>query len=518
MNNVKDTNSPVDVVLIYPKTGMDVGSTVVPPHALLAIAAPLHKKGYKIKIVDQRRDFHWRENLIKALAGNPVCAGISSMTGTQIYFAIEAAKVIRKVSKGSIPIIWGGPHPSILPEQTLQNEYVDMVCVGEGDVTFAELVEALFSKKAISNIKGIGYKDGSKITLTGPRELIDVETLLPVPWDLINPEDYIQPDFYLKTSPRTLDIGQTSRGCPFKCGFCSSASIRQRKWRAMSVEKSLDMIVRAVRTFKLNGIWIRDDEFYIDRKRAYDICEGILRNDLNIRWYTSGTRVDVFNKASDEETSLLKKSGAYVLKFGAESGTNRVLKLMEKGILWEDTLKANLKAKKHGIIPAFGLMIGFPTETFREINQTIDLALKIKKDNPAAQLEAIATYTALPATPLFDLALEYGLKPPQTLEGWVDWDFLEYDLAGKKIPWFNYRERKKIGNISYMYTVANAVPNLVGSIKNRLLKYALIMLTTPLVHFYRFRMKRKYYTFAPELAILRRIRNKIFYKGYYIIK
>jgi len=507
-----------DVILIYPKTGMDVGSTVVPPHSLLAIAAPLYKKGYRVKIIDQRRDPHWRENLTKALEKDPICAGISSMTGTQLYFAIEAARVIRGISGGKLPIIWGGPHPSILPEQTLQSEYVDIVCAGEGDLAFEELVDALSSKKPLDNIKGIGFKSGGRIKLTQPRELIDVETLLPVPWELINVEDYIQPDFYLKTSSRTLDIGQTSRGCPFKCGFCSSASIRQRKWRAMSVEKSLDIIVQAVKRFNLNGIWIRDDEFYIDRKRASAICEGIIRNDLNIRWYTSGTRVDVFNKASDEEIALLKKSGAYVLKFGAESGTNRILELMEKGIRWEDTLKANLKAKKHGIIPAFGLMIGFPTETFKEINQTIDLALKIKKDNPAAQLEAIATYTALPATPLFDLALKHGLKPPQNLEGWIDWDFLEYDLVGKKIPWFNYRDRKKIGNISYMYTIANAIPNLVDSISNKLLKYVLRIIAAPLVHFYRFRMKRKLYVFAPELAALRFIRNKILYRSYFILK
>lgn len=507
-----------DVILIYPKTGMDVGSTVVPPHSLLAISAPLYKKGYSIKIIDQRRDPLWQENLIKALEVSPICVGISSMTGTQLYFAIEAAKVVRSVSGGKIPIVWGGPHPSILPEQTLQSEYVDMVCVGEGDVTFDELVEALSSKKPLDNVKGIGFKTGGKIKLTQPRELLDIETLLPVPWEILNVEDYIQPDFYLKTSPRTLDIGQTSRGCPFKCGFCSSASIRQRKWRAMSVEKSLDIIVQAVKRFNLNGIWIRDDEFYIDRKRASAICEGIIRNNLNIRWYTSGTRVDVFNKASDEEIALLKKSGAYVLKFGAESGTNRILNLMEKGIRWEDTLKANLKAKKHGIIPAFGLMIGFPTETFSEMNQTIDLALKIKKDNPAAQLEAIATYTALPATPLYDLALKHGLKPPQSLEGWIDWDFLEYDLVGKKIPWFNYRDRKKIGNISYMYTIANAIPNLLGSINNKLLRCMLKAVAMPLVHFYRFRIKHKYYVFAPELAVLRFIRNRILYKSYFILK
>ena len=286
----------------------------------------------------------------------------------------------------------------------------------------------------------------------------------------------------------------------------------------MSAEKSLAKIVDAVTRFRLDGIWIRDDEFYVDRKRTNAICEGMIRNDLKIRWYTSGTRVDIFNKATDEEISLLKRAGAHVLKFGAESGSNRMLELMNKCITWQDTVKANLRVKKHGIIPAFGLMVGFPTETFNDINQTIDLGLRLKKDNPAAQLEAITTFTPLPKTPLYELAIKHGLRPPESLAGWIDWEFVEYDLAGKKIPWFNYQERKKIGNICYMYTISNAIPNLIGSIRNRFLRYILKIASAPFVHFYRFRIKNKYYIFAPELQFFRFLRDKILYKSHLVLR
>lgn len=511
-------DTKADIILIYPKTGQDVGSNVAPPHSLLAIAAPLHKKGYRIKIIDQRRDLHWKKTLSSELKGNPICIGISSMTGTQIYFALEAAKFVRKIDNGKTPLVWGGPHPTILPEETLKNKYVDIICIGESDITFRELVEALDSKTSLYNVEGIAFKDGGKITVTPKRDLLDVETLLPTPWELINVNDYIQPDFYLKKSPRTLDIGQTSRGCPFRCGFCCSASIRQHKWRAMSIDKSLGIIVEAVKKFKLNGIWIRDDEFYVNRKRTSAICEGMIKNNLNIHWYTSGTRVDVFNKATDEETALLKRSGAYVLKFGAESGSNRILKLVQKGITWQETLKANLKAKKHGIIPAYGMVIGFPTETFDEINKTIELALRIKRDNPSAQLEAISSYTPLPSTPLYDLAISHGLKPPQRLEEWIDWEFVEYDFPGRKIPWFNYQERKKIGNINYMFTIANAIPNLVNCINNKMIKYPLKIMSIPFVNYYRFRIKRKLYSFAPELQLFRLIRDRVLFKSYFIFK
>lgn len=502
-----------NIVLIYPKTGMDFGSTIAPPHSLLTIAAPLYKEGYTIRIIDQRVEKDWQDKVIKALSQDTICVGISCMTGTQIHFAIEIAKIVRKFAEKKVPIIWGGPHPSILPQQTLENQYVDMVCVGEGDRVFSELVKALEEDKPINAIKGIGFKEGGRAVVNPQAPLIDMEELLPVPWDLVNVENYIHPDMYLK-SMRILDIGQTSRGCPFNCGFCCSASLRMRKWRAMSVEKSLKAIIGPIRNFNLDGVWIRDDEFYIDRERANKICEQIIREKLNIRWYTSGTRVDVFNKATDEQTATLRESGAHVLKFGAESGTNRILKLSNKGIRVEETIQANLKAKKHGITPAFALMIGFPTETFEEINNTINLLFQLKKDNPKAQFETMTIYTSLPGTPMYDLALEHGLKPPQDLEGWIDWNFDEYDFDGKRIPWFNAKERQKLGNISYMSVLANALPNVIDSINNIFLRRVLKIIYTPISAYYRFRLKHKLYGLSPDLALIRYLRRKIFYRSH----
>jgi radical SAM superfamily enzyme YgiQ (UPF0313 family) len=510
-------NKERNILLIYPKTGMDFGSTVAPPHSLLAIAAPLLKEGYKIRVIDQRVDKDWRDSIIEWLNEKTICVGISCMTGTQIYFAIEIAKIIREHTGGKVPMVWGGPHPSILPAQTLESEYVDIVCVGEGDACFSEIVKALEAGRPLHGIGGAAFKEAGKVVINPPAPLIDIEDLLPVPWELINVENYIHRDMYLKSS-RILDIGQTSRGCPFNCGFCCSASLRMRKWRAMSVEKSLKAIIEPIKRFNLDGVWIRDDEFYIDRERANKICEQFIKEDLNIRWYTSGTRVDVFNKASDEQTAILKKSGAHVLKFGAESGTNRILKLVNKGITVEETLKANLKAKKHDIIPAFALMIGFPTETLDEINNTIDLIFKLKKDNPKAQFETVAIYTALPGTPMYELALKHGLKPPRKLDGWIDWNFDEYDFEGKRIPWFNYRDRKRLGNISYMSVLANALPNAIDSIESVSIRNLVKIFYAPISAYYRFRLKHKIYGFSLDLAVVRYLRKKIFYQSHIVVK
>jgi anaerobic magnesium-protoporphyrin IX monomethyl ester cyclase len=495
---IKNSHPP-DVVLIYPKTGLDLGSTVAPPFALLTIAAPLVKKGIRVKIIDQRVDKNWSQQLRTALKHKPVCCGISTMTGTQIHFSIEVAKVIREESGDLVPIVWGGCHPTILPEQTLKSEYVDIVCVGEGDETFLELVEALQSKQPLAEVKGIAYLEGHKYVLTDERPLLDVETLLPTPWELVDVEAYIHPDLYLRESRRVLDVGQTSRGCPYRCGFCSSAAIRKRKWRKMSVDKSLAMIIDNVNRYNLDGIWLRDDEFYIDPKRATDICKGIIKAELNIAWYTSGTRISDLLRATDEQMEILKKSGAYVVKMGAESGSDRILEYIHKDQTVEQILTANQKCKKFGIKPAFSLMCGFPTETFAEINQTIDLFFRLQGENPEASCETIAQFTALPGTELYEIGLKMGLRPPDKLEDWADWLFHDTDYKGERLPWFNAKERRAIGNLNYLSILSKTGAEIIKTINNRALALLLGMLVKPASAYFGWRLRHRYYHFVPEI-------------------
>jgi len=278
----------------------------------------------------------------------------------------------------------------------------------------------------------------------------------------------------------------------------------------MSVDKSLAMIVENVKRFNLDGIWLRDDEFYIDPKRATEICKGIIKAELNICWYTSGTRISDLLRATDEQMEILKKSGAYVVKMGAESGSDRILKYIHKDQTVEQILAANQKCKKYGIKPAFSLMCGFPTETFAEINQTIDLFFSLQAENPEASCETIAQFTALPGTELYEIGLQMGLKPPEKLEDWADWLFHDTDFRGERLPWFNAKERRAIGNLNYLSILSKTGAEIVKTLDNRALAFLLSVLVKPASKYFAWRLKNKYYNFVPEIRPIKWFQNFMF--------
>jgi len=415
------------IILIQPKAeGYSELLNKTPlPLALLNCARLLDKES-KIKLIDQRLTPDWKNILLQLLKQNPVCVGVTSVTGGQIRHALEVSRFVKENS--DVSVVWGGVHASLLPGQTLENPFVDVVVKGEGEVTFCELVNALKNGKSLKGIKGVWYKKDGKICNNPDRPFINLNKLPELPYHLINIRDYIQ-----KGNKKILHV-QTSRGCPHSCNFCYNQSYHNNKLRTLSLNKILeDMLF--LKDFGANHFWIIDDNFFTDFRRARSICSSILKERLDITWEVPGSNILDISKFNN--FNLLERSGCEQLYFGVESGSNQILKYINKGITRKQVLKFNQNIEKSNIRPWYNFMVGFPNETKKDINSTLTLILELLKENKKAMISPIYSFTPYPGTKLFDASLKHGFIPPSNLEWWG-----LYDWKTINIPWITKRQKK----------------------------------------------------------------------------
>ncbi len=405
------------IVLVYPQhtTGWQAQPWVDMPMGLLCIATSADRAGYQIKIIDQRIESNWHTILMQELEKDPICIGISSSTGPQLQYALEISRIAKEY--GNKPVVWGGVHPSILPEQTLQNEYIDIVVQGEGEETFLELVQALEGKKPLSTVKGIWYKENGLIKHTGIQPFIDLNIQPPLSYHLIELRKYIKTIF----GTERLSFF-TSRGCPHQCKFCFNTVFNRRRWRAMDPDLAVRRIKNFVQRYNIKGLVFYDSNFFIDMDRGRRILKGIVKEDLDIAITRIHIRVDTLSKMNEKDFELLEKAGCKCLSIGVESGSDRIQSLLKKSIDISSLLEINRNLKQFPITPLYLFMMGLPTETREDMEKTFTLILKLLKENPNAT-KSVNIYTPFPGTELFDVAVKHGLRVPQRIEDWIPFNY-----------------------------------------------------------------------------------------------
>jgi radical SAM superfamily enzyme YgiQ (UPF0313 family) len=419
------------VLLVFPKTGLDKYAQL--PLGLLSIASTL-VDDYEVEIIDQRIDEKWAEK-VELKSRDSICVGVTSMTGVQIANVIEISRIAKKHTK----LIWGGVHPTLLPHQTLQNKYIDIIVLGEGEVTFPLLLKALKDPKRFEHIRGIGYKDSKGIHVNELR-FLDMNTVPNLPYHLLEIEKYLTKREGFK---RCLSL-ETSRGCPHDCSFCSNPIIHKRLWSCLNVENLIQKTKYLQNRFKLDGIVYQEDNFFVNILRVKKFCEAI-QKDINIGW-KANCRISYLLNKDSAFLKMLEKGGCKVLQFGVESGTNRILKLVNKGITIEDILKVNSKLAKGDLICRYNFIVGIPTETQEEIQSTLDFIEKLQSENANLDTPFLNLYTPWPGTKLFDLSIEKGFKSPNTLDGWSKFNWNTWNL-----PWLDKKTSKVLEDVSIKY-------------------------------------------------------------------
>jgi len=410
-----------DIVLVQPHEGA-YNKIMKPwvPLSLLATSVKLEAEGYPITVIDQRVDPGWKHTLIRALERDPVCVGVTSMTGSQILGALEASKLVKEHSR--VPVVWGGVHATLFPEQTLEHELVDVVIKGEGEETFYQLVKRLEHGGPYDELAGVACKTTDGILVNPDRSFLDPDTLPHPPYHLVNLEPYIHQYFSEK---RVIEV-ESSRGCPHHCGFCYNLPYNKRTWRPLSPDRVVDRLALLMDRYGLTAFHFLDDAFFIDRGRADGIMRRLIDLKLELRLGFQGIRVDTLARISDAELDRLYQAGGRFLQFGVESGSPRILEMINKRIKVDEVITLNRRLAKYpDLIPYYNFMCGFPTETKEDLFQTTTLAWTLLKENRKALISPFHHFKPYPGTPLADLILKDRYDYPKTLEEWGCFDWTE---------------------------------------------------------------------------------------------
>lgn len=382
----------------YNKRGLR-NESVFPPLGIAYIAAYLKQHDFEVAIIDSLAlQMSQQEIIEKVKEFKPDFIGITVLT-QQYGAAVNLAKAL-KASNGSIPVIFGGIHIFSEHEEIIKKEPAVDFCVrGEGELTLLELIQTLQSKGKLSNVKGITYRENGKVTINPDREFIKNLDELPFPaWELLPMNEYRAPISLNNGDPFVSVLA--TRGCPFKCHYCELASM-WRTQRRRSVENVLAELEVLKKTYHVKYIDFIDDLLVADKKWAMKLFQGMVEKKLNtIQWECSG-RIGLM---SEELMRSMKKAGCKCVNYGVEFGSQRMLDFVNKNITIQQIYDTIALTNKVGI-PVKGLfMMGYPTETKAEVEETIKLARNLKMDFLAVSL--VAPY---PGTQLYKYCQDNGL-------------------------------------------------------------------------------------------------------------
>jgi anaerobic magnesium-protoporphyrin IX monomethyl ester cyclase len=373
------------------------GAPCLPPLGLCYLAAALLEKGYETKIIDCVAENTSVSQLKKEVES--FVPDIVGVTSTTISY-VAAKKILHTIKQmyPEITTILGGAHISALPLPTmLECKNADIGVFGEGEYTLLEIVERLDKKQSLFDVKGTLLRNNGHIIKNKPRGTSRNLDKFPFP------ARHLLKDLRLYShtpfrGAKFMTTMITTRGCPFNCGYCDQ-SVFGRIWRYHSSEYVVAEMTFLKEKYNIDFISIEDDNFLLSRKRTIDICQKMIKNSLNISWSCLGRA----NEVDDNVLPLLKKAGCKTIYIGIESGSSRILELVNKKISIEDTKNGINLIKKHGINVTGSFIFGLPTETKKDIEKTIDLALSLPLDGVSFFI-----FTPYPNTPLRDLALKHG--------------------------------------------------------------------------------------------------------------
>ncbi len=371
--------------------GVDVGS-MTPPLGLLYVAAMLQRHGYRVDVLDMYAEgVRTKSALVERLEHTkPNIVGISTLTSK-----FQNVTDIAHISKELLPnvsIMLGGHFATFNHDKILAKYHdVDFIVRGEGEETSVELVQQLEkSKPDFSKIAGISYRNNRRLKCNTDRPLLTDLDALPFPaFELVSHLTYGKLGL-LQGTAGNLGTMVTSRGCIYKCTYCSNSSFTGHTIRYRSPENVIEELEHYMSKFGLREFMFNDDNFTLNKKRVLKLCYLLRKNGLDIEWYADG-RV---NQSDDKMYREMHRAGCRLIYFGIESCVNRILRYYRKGTTYEIQKAGVKKARKAQLDIVGSFILGAPIETVEEMWGTITKATALDLDY--AQFNPLSVYRGTP--------------------------------------------------------------------------------------------------------------------------
>ena len=391
------------------------------PLALLAIASSVDANQYQVIIIDGRLE----EEPFLAIAphlSDAICFGVTVITGAPIKDALTVSEQVKDANP-SLPVIWGGWHTSLFPVEPLQDHaFIDITVQGQGEESFAEIVSTLDSNGDMNSVQGIAYRKNGLVIKNQKRHLVDMDLLPKVNYDLIDVEQYFR-----KKRTRQFDY-ITSIGCFYRCAFCADPHVYARKFSSFSPERMVSELVEYQRRFRFTDVNFQDETFFTYPQRIEAMAQGLIDRGQPFTWAAT-MRADQGARLTDQQWSLLKKSGLRRLLIGVESGSQEMMDWMQKDIKLSQVLHCAEKCDALKISVIFPFIVGFPNESDQSVRETIDLIKKLRMQN--RQFETpIFYYKPYPGSLITKQVVEDGYQLPKSTAEWG-----EFDYIGSSGPW-----------------------------------------------------------------------------------
>ncbi len=384
--------------------------SAMPPLGLLSVASYAESKGYKVRVVDIHIEGYSAEQFLeKVRTAKPRVVGISVMTATA-----NAANQVARLVKSVVPdctVVFGGVHAEALPSEALRNSSVDCVVRGDGEESFIALLEG----KAVKDIPGLSWRDGTKLVHNKPATVEMNLDRFPFPAYHLVPMHKYYPAIGAYARLPAINMLMT-RGCPGKCTFCNSA---MTTLRSRSPESMVEEIKYLRETYGIREIQFYDDTFTVAKKSVLRFCELMIEADLGVAW-VAFVRADCF---SETLAVAMKKAGCHQVLVGVESGSDQILETIRKPIEREKTLEVVRIARKVGIESRASFILGSPGETTETIRQTMEFSKELDAD--IVQYNICTPY---PGTQMYRWAQENHCL---VSEEWSDFELSEFMM---KLP------------------------------------------------------------------------------------